>query len=53
MLFNSRNNGYAISTPTSEQYRGDGIGLYFLMCVAIVHTIKIMSFCITQQLESF
>lgn len=22
----SRNNGYAISTPTSEQYRGDGIG---------------------------
>ena len=27
-LSNSRNNGYAISTPTSEQYRGDGIGLY-------------------------
>ena len=22
----SRNNGYAISTPTSENYRGDGIG---------------------------
>ena len=22
----SRNNGYAISTPTSEQYCGDGIG---------------------------
>ena len=22
----SRNNGYAISTPTTEQYRGDGIG---------------------------
>lgn len=22
----SRNNGYAISTPSSEQYRGDGIG---------------------------
>ena len=22
----SRNNGYAISTPTREQYRGDGIG---------------------------
>jgi TPP-dependent pyruvate/acetoin dehydrogenase alpha subunit len=22
---NSRNNGYAISTPTHEQYRGDGI----------------------------
>lgn len=22
----SRNNGYAISTPTSDQYRGDGIG---------------------------
>lgn len=25
--FNSRNNGYAISTPTHEQYRGDGIGV--------------------------
>ena len=24
--FSSRNNGYAISTPTSENYRGDGIG---------------------------
>ena len=23
---NSRNNGYAISTPTGDQYRGDGIG---------------------------
>ena len=22
----SRNNGYAISTPTKDQYRGDGIG---------------------------
>jgi len=22
----SRNNGYAISTPTQDQYRGDGIG---------------------------
>ena len=25
VLFICRNNGYAISTPTSEQYRGDGI----------------------------
>ena len=25
LLFFSRNNGYAISTPSSEQYRGDGI----------------------------
>ncbi|CAM5172818.1 unnamed protein product [Eretmochelys imbricata] len=25
ILFFCRNNGYAISTPTSEQYRGDGI----------------------------
>ncbi|XP_056393787.1 2-oxoisovalerate dehydrogenase subunit alpha, mitochondrial isoform X1 [Hyla sarda] len=25
VLFFCRNNGYAISTPTSEQYRGDGI----------------------------
>ena len=24
-IFFSRNNGYAISTPTQEQYRGDGI----------------------------
>ena len=24
----SRNNGYAISTPTRDQYRGDGIGVY-------------------------
>ena len=23
----SRNNGYAISTPTAEQYRGDGLGV--------------------------
>ena len=23
----SRNNGYAISTPSSEQYRGDGIAV--------------------------
>lgn len=26
IIFFCRNNGYAISTPTSEQYRGDGIG---------------------------
>jgi 2-oxoisovalerate dehydrogenase E1 component alpha subunit len=25
VIFFCRNNGYAISTPTSEQYRGDGI----------------------------
>lgn len=25
MLCSSRNNGYAISTPTQDQYRGDGI----------------------------
>ena len=29
-LFSSRNNGYAISTPTHEQYRGDGIGEFKL-----------------------
>ena len=23
----SRNNGYAISTPADEQYRGDGLGI--------------------------
>lgn len=27
VIFFCRNNGYAISTPTSEQYRGDGIGM--------------------------
>lgn len=27
-IFFCRNNGYAISTPTTEQYRGDGIGKY-------------------------
>lgn len=26
LIFFCRNNGYAISTPTHEQYRGDGIG---------------------------
>lgn len=26
LIFFCRNNGYAISTPTNEQYRGDGIG---------------------------
>ena len=25
VIFTCRNNGYAISTPTSEQHRGDGI----------------------------
>lgn len=28
LIFFCRNNGYAISTPTNEQYRGDGIGKY-------------------------
>ena len=27
MLFFSRNNGYAISTPSEEQYKGDGIAI--------------------------
>ena len=26
LIFFCRNNGYAISTPTNEQYRGDGLG---------------------------
>lgn len=26
VIFFCRNNGYAISTPTKDQYRGDGIG---------------------------
>lgn len=31
IIFFCRNNGYAISTPTSEQYRGDGIGMAFVV----------------------
>ena len=27
MLIFSRNNGYAISTPVNEQYKGDGIAI--------------------------
>ena len=27
VIFFCRNNGFAISTPTHEQYRGDGIGV--------------------------
>jgi TPP-dependent pyruvate/acetoin dehydrogenase alpha subunit len=27
LTFFSRNNGYAISTPVHEQYRGDGIAI--------------------------
>ncbi|KAJ8308249.1 hypothetical protein KUTeg_013123 [Tegillarca granosa] len=30
IIFFCRNNGYAISTPTCDQYRGDGIGSYFV-----------------------
>ncbi len=33
VIFFCRNNGYAISTPTSEQYAGDGIagkGTYYM-----------------------
>ena len=30
VIFFCRNNGYAISTPAKEQYRGDGIGAFFL-----------------------
>ena len=33
----SRNNGYAISTPTSDQYAGDGIGKYL---TTVEHLIK-------------
>jgi 2-oxoisovalerate dehydrogenase E1 component alpha subunit len=29
VIFFCRNNGYAISTPAKEQYRGDGIGMNF------------------------
>jgi len=32
----SRNNGYAISTPTRDQYRGDGIGTFLLSVLLIV-----------------
>lgn len=36
LIFFCRNNGYAISTPTNEQYRGDGIGtkaFYVVFCI--------------------
>jgi 2-oxoisovalerate dehydrogenase E1 component alpha subunit len=29
-IFFCRNNGFAISTPSKDQYRGDGIGTYYL-----------------------
>ncbi|XP_031468076.1 2-oxoisovalerate dehydrogenase subunit alpha, mitochondrial, partial [Phasianus colchicus] len=39
IIFFCRNNGYAISTPTSEQYRGDGIAArgpgYGLMSIRV------------------
>lgn len=35
IIFFCRNNGYAISTPTSEQYRGDGIGAWLSCPVSI------------------
>jgi hypothetical protein len=31
----SRNNGYAISTPTKDQYRGDGIGKMIMMQIFV------------------
>jgi len=42
VLFFCRNNGYAISTPSSEQYRGDGIasratGYGYAHCCLFVH----------------
>ena len=41
-LIFSRNNGYAISTPTHDQYRGDGIGKYTgtFMCVSKIKRIN-------------
>lgn len=35
LIFFCRNNGYAISTPTNEQYRGDGIGKDRCGCCAV------------------
>ena len=42
----SRNNGYAISTPVSDQYAGDGIGkciakYYFLRYYLVMALIKL------------
>ena len=31
MAFFSRNNGYAISTPVMDQYRGDGVGMWNIL----------------------
>lgn len=36
VIFICRNNGYAISTPTNEQYRGDGIGIFRLKCSFLI-----------------
>jgi len=33
----SRNNGYAISTPTWEQYRGDGVGIISSHCYLVLN----------------
>lgn len=35
LIFFCRNNGYAISTPTNEQYRGDGIGKKLFLCFMV------------------
>lgn len=35
-VFICRNNGWAISTPTEEQYKGDGIPLFLVRCVCRV-----------------
>lgn len=39
VIFFCRNNGYAISTPSTEQYRGDGIGARGLAYG--IHTIRV------------
>ena len=48
----SRNNGYAISTPTHEQYRGDGIGkncyIFYLLSIQL-HVVWVSQEAITVQ----
>lgn len=53
IIFFCRNNGYAISTPTSEQYRGDGIGRgpvgCSLVCVLALQPPTVLSLPCLQQ----
>lgn len=52
LIFFCRNNGYAISTPTNEQYRGDGIGKKPCV-VTFIHLIYKSSAALVTMFDSF